>query len=109
MDMSKAVSGRFLKCSDLNGESKTLEIERVEYEMVGQGEDSERKYVVYFRNEKPFVLNKCNTEELIKLHGKESKNWDGMFIEAYPTTTNFGGKQVDCVRLREAAEGALPF
>lgn len=107
MNMSKAISGKFLKCSDLDGQSKTLEIQRVEFEEVGQGDEAEHKYVLYTSDEKPLVLNKCNTESLIDAHGNESEEWAGKYIEAYPTTTKFGGKTVDCIRLRKAEN--LPF
>ena len=40
-----------------------------------------------------------------ELHGKETNNWIGKKITLFPTRDRFGGKQVDCIRIRDYVDG----
>lgn len=50
--------------------------------------------------EKLWVLNKTNAKSIAALHGKEVTGWVGKQVTIYPTTAQFGGKDVDCIRVR---------
>jgi hypothetical protein len=98
---------RFVKASDLKPKGAVVVIDRLEMEDVGQGADKKTKPVLYFANaSKALVLNAVNDEQIGKILGTDDdKQWRGKRVELFPTTTTFGKKVVDCVRVR-AVDGA---
>lgn len=111
MSFRDFLSGNFLKAIDLNGQAQILVIDKCLFEKVGQGDQAEHKWVLYFRDGwKPLVLNKTNATVMGEVHGMEPKEWPGKLIELYPTTTTFQGKRCECIRVQEAPETAdSPF
>ena len=105
MDMDKAFSGKYLKAADLDGESKVLKMTCVTQEEIGEAK--EKKYVLHCADEKPIVLNKTNNDTIKALYGKDSTAWKDQLIEVFPTTTQFGPKIVDCIRMRKPVD--TPF
>jgi len=94
-------SSTYLKCADLQGKSVTVQICDVVEETVGFAGEAQQKPVVHFvSQEKGLVLNVTNANTIIDLLGFETGNWTGKEITLYPTTTDFGGKMVDCIRVR---------
>jgi len=92
----------FLFAHDLNGKDVTVQIEKV---MAGQiqGEKGRKnkKPVVSFRGKsKRLALNKTNSKIIAKLYGNDVEQWAGKWITIYPTTTDFGGETVECIRIR---------
>jgi len=97
---SQLGSSNYLKAADLQGQTVTVNILKVVVETVGQGKDATQKGVVYFQGkEKGLVLNTTNGNAIADVLGYETDNWTGAAIEIYPAKTDFGGRQVDCLRV----------
>ena len=91
---------RFLKAADLDKEKK-FRISKVTAEVLGQGDDKERKPIVWFTNdERGLVLNKTNLRALQGAFGDNMETWVGKVIIVFPTQTDFGGKMVGALRVR---------
>lgn len=90
---------------DLNGREATVQIKRVYAgELVGEkGRKSRKPFVEFVGKAKKLALNKTNGKVIGKLYGGETDNWAGKWITLYPTTTDFGGEVVDCIRVRPVA------
>jgi len=101
-------SNNFLKAADLKGRATVVTIEKNQLEKVGQGDEAKSKNVLYFQGlKKSLVLNVTNADVLIDAFGFETQDWPGSEIELYPTTTDYQGKRVDCIRLRVPEKPAL--
>ncbi len=101
MKTSERFPSRFVQASDLKPEGAVVVIDRVDMTEIGQGRDKKEKPVVTFKNaSKGLVLNRVNNETIVDLFGDDDRDWEGERIVLYPTTTQFGGKTVDCVRVR---------
>jgi hypothetical protein len=102
-DIRDAFPSKYLKASDLKGKSGKIQIDRVEYEAVGQSKDI--KPVMYFaQSDKGLVLNKTNCNTLIILMGSpDPDEWQGHWVTLYPTETSFQGDQVECIRIKKDA------
>lgn len=88
-----------LEAADLDGDT-TVTIKDVEFAEVG--EEKETKGVVWFEEfPRSMVLNRTNTKRLIGLHGGETDDWVGKKVTLYPSETEFGGRTVPCLRVRE--------
>ena len=111
MKISAAFPSNYVKASDLNGKPCPLTIRTCVLEELGQGNDKEKKPVLYFQErQKGLVLNKTNSYTVADAYGDETVNWEGKPIEVYPTQVEFKGKQVDGIRVRiqPAAQPAPP-
>ena len=110
--------GKYLRASDLKGMDVTLtmsrdkEVSREELRM--QGGLKQKKPVLYFEetkesarrkgeDEKRLALNKTNAATIAGLYGNDTADWPGKRITLYPTRTQCGGKEVDCIRIRDKA------
>jgi hypothetical protein len=108
MRRSERRPSRFVQAADLKPQGVTVVMDRVSMEEVGTGKDAKEKPVLTFKNaSKGLVLNAVNDDTISKLFGDEDRDWTGHRICLYPTTTTFGGKTVDCVRIR-AVDAADP-
>lgn len=90
--------GRFLKACDVP-KPALLTIRDASNE---QMQDGEHKDVLWFNEvEQGLVLNKTNAATVVA-HCKtdDSDQMVGKQIVVFATTTDFGGKQVDCIRVR---------
>jgi len=101
---------KFLRCADLQGKDVTVQITSVEMDDLRcHGGKTERKPVMRMatRNgkalDKRLVLNKTNATTIAGMHGNETDAWHGHLVTLYPTKAQFGGKSVDCIRVREKA------
>jgi hypothetical protein len=104
MKRSERFPSRFVQASDLKPEGVVVVLDRVEMEDVGQGKDKKTKPVLYFRNaSKSMVLNTTNDATITELFGDDDCDWRGQRIVLFPTTTTFGNKTVDCIRVRGVA------
>ena len=108
MNIDEAYPSKYIKESDLQGQSRVLTIARVSVESLDQS-SGETKPVVYFQGaQKGLVLNVTNKNVFVLLYGKETDNWTGRPIELYPSQTDFRGEVVACIRCRAPhAVGAL--
>lgn len=66
------------------------------------GEDKVTKGVVFFEEcDRGMVLNRTNLKRIIAQHGNETDEWAGKKITLYPSETDYGGRTVPCIRVRE--------
>jgi hypothetical protein len=102
---------KYLKASDLKDEAHIVEIDHAPLQTLKntKGED-EKKTVLYFTGAKKCMpLNKTNWDAVADICGEDTEDWPGKKIELYPTTTQMGGKIVDCVRIRKPKEKGDPL
>jgi len=106
MKASDAFPSNYLKAADLQGNRVNVIIESVAVEDL----NDDRKPVVKFRGkEKQLVLNRTNFNRIVDLVGEDdTDNWHGRAISLYPTTTEFQGKTVPCLRVAEATDTPAP-
>jgi len=104
---TKIGSQKFIKVADLAGRATALTIAEVVEETVGQGRDAEDKVVLYFtETDKGLVLNSTNANTIADFFGFETGQWLDGKIELFPTTTDFAGKTVECIRVRKPTAAA---
>lgn len=86
---------------DLDGKDRTLVIESVFAGKVGHGNKATKKPVIRFRGaRKAFACNVTNARAIAGMYGNDTRGWVGQAITIYPTMADFGGKQVDAIRVR---------
>ena len=104
MNINDAFPSAYLRASDLGGSPVRVTISKVIFENVGD----DRKAVVYFEGkDKGLILNKTNANKLIVVTASaQTEEWAGKTILLYPTTTEFKGDEVPCIRVREAPPAA---
>ena len=93
----------FLYSFDLQGRDVTVIIDRVKAgTLTGVGGKKNKKPIVYFRGkEKGLGLNITNARTIAGMYGGfDVEKWIGKAITLYPTSTTFGDKTVDCIRIR---------
>lgn len=99
----------YLFAFDLQGKDCTVTIERVTGgEIKGTGGKKSKKPLCYFRESKdkrPLGLNSTNCKTIAVMYGNDTAEWVGKRVTLYPTTTNFGGETVDCIRVRPGIPG----
>lgn len=89
-----------IEAADLQGKDVTVTIKSVGFAEVGA--EQERKGIVFFEEfDRGFVINRTNLKRVIALHGSDTDEWVGKKIILYPSETDFGGKTVPCLRVRE--------
>lgn len=95
----------YLKAEDLGGKTVGVVIEGFEVAEFDQDGKKQQKIVLSFTGKaKKLVLNVTNARTIAHNLGSENTvEWQGKRIEIYPTKTDFGGKQVDCIRVKEKA------
>ena len=90
---------KYVKHSDLNGKEVAVTIAGLDIEEVGM--DNETKPVVNFKDaKKGLILNMTNYDAIAEGYGEETDGWSGKTIVLYGDKTRFGGKIVDCVRVK---------
>ena len=102
----------YVAAFELKGKDATVTIARVEQgkmPVIGTSR-SEKKPVVYFNgSDRGLALNKTNARSIVALYGNKTEAWVGKRVTLFPTTTQFGGQTVECIRIRPkipAAKGA---
>src|SRR5262249_34314040 len=99
---------KYLKCADLKGRPRVVEIEHAPIETLKNPKGEEQqKVVLYFKSaKKALPLNLTNFDAVAAIAGSDETNeWLGTKIELYPATTMMGGKITDCIRIRPPREG----
>lgn len=94
---------KWLKAADLRKDGKAIKakltIERAE---LVEFKDNTKKLGIFFvGKEKGLVLNKTNAQLIAEQHGQDTGDWKGKEIRIYPTTTDFGGERVECIRVEQ--------
>jgi hypothetical protein len=92
---------------DLGGRDVTVTIDHVKQgELTGTGGKKSKKPVVYFEGkDRGLAICKTNGNTIASLYGADVREWKGKRITLYPTKTMFGGKEVDCIRIRPTPGG----
>lgn len=87
---------------DLEGREVTIQIEKAfGGELIGdKGRKSKKPMIKFVGKDKKLALNKTNGKAIAKLYGTNTDDWAGKWITIYPTTTEFGGETVDCIRVK---------
>ena len=104
MDINAVFPTKYLSAADLQGRAVQVQISHVVLEAVGS--PPENLPVVYFHGKaKGVVLNKTNANSIAQAYGPQTDNWPGATMEVFPSTTEFAGKIVDCIRMRPFQQG----
>ena len=99
---------KYIKHSDLNGQEVTVTIASLDMEEVGM--DKEEKPVLSFKDaKKKLVLNMTNFDGIAESYGEETDNWPGEKIILYEDKARYGGKIVDCIRVKPAKVTAVDY
>jgi hypothetical protein len=102
-DVRSMYDKEYLYAYDLDGADVTVCIERVKPgELVGTGGKKSKKPVVFFRGKtKGLALCITNTKTIGTMYGSfRAADWVGKWVTLYPTTTQFGGENRECIRIR---------
>lgn len=100
-DINALFPSKWLKAADIEGRDVRGTIVGVDTQEVG---DDDIKPVVTFRERelKPLVLNKTNANLISAALGtSDTRHWIGRTIVLFATTTEFGGRRVPCIRVRD--------
>ena len=88
-----------IEASELDGDTPVT-IAKVGFSEVG--EEKVEKGVVFFEEfTRGMVLNRTNLKRIIDHHGNDTDAWVGKKITLYPSETDFGGRTVPCIRVRQ--------
>ena len=99
--------GSHLKASDLNGKEIKATIDGYEIVEFPNEKGIEKKVVLKFtKTDKTLVMNKTNSRAIAGAFGGEIDGWIGKEINIFPTTTDYAGTTVDCIRVRPELEKA---
>ena len=108
MKLNDLYPSRFIKADDCKSEPLVYTIGGVTLEKLG--DDERKKPIVSFNEtEKCLVLNRTNGDALGQMYGEETVGWIGRQVELYASRVNFGGKMVDCVRIRQPNSARINF
>lgn len=103
----KFMDKELLGAHDLDGRDVTVVILEVSGGEINNGTKKNKKPIATLgsrdgrRLEKRLALNATNCKTIEQLTGSpDVDKWRGVPVVLFPTTTNFGGQTVDCVRIR---------
>ena len=97
MDINELYPSAWLKCDDLDGDTKVT-ISNFTVETLADG--SQKPAVEFAELEKPMILNKTNSKSIAAIWGDETTGWLGKKILLYQTEVNFMGEMHPCIRIR---------
>ena len=99
MDATKLCPAPHIEAAELAGDTEVT-ITDVSISIVGS--EQVEKGVIHFKEfDRGMVLNRTNLKRIIAWHGNETDKWKGKTLTLYPSETDFGGKTVPCIRVRE--------
>lgn len=110
MKLSEAFPSDYLKASDLNGNSVTVRISKVEMVEMGQGNKKENKLLISFHgSKKQLVCNKTNAGTIEKLYGDDTDLWVGKPVTLTAREVEYQGDVVMGIRvsLQKPAQPAI--
>jgi hypothetical protein len=107
--LSDVFPSKYIKASDLEEGDLTLTMDDIKQELVGQGQEATKRWVVTFdETTKSLVLNKTNAQSIAKLYGEDTDHWIGNQIILYLSETSFQGDMVPCIRVRSKPARRVP-
>jgi hypothetical protein len=90
-------NSQYLKASDFQGREVRVKIASHE---IAKFDNGDKVVLKFDGKEKGLTLNKTNAMRVADAYGEDIESWVGEEIIMYPDKTDFGGKMVDCIRLR---------
>lgn len=102
-DYRSLFDNQWVKAWDLGDKPVTLTIERVEAGTIEnrKAKKADRMPILWFKGaKKPFGCNRTNAKTIAGLYGTKTEAWIGKAITIYPTKTQFGNDEVDCIRVK---------
>ena len=98
-----ATESKWLKAGDLKKDGKPIKVKlTIDRAEVVEFKDNTKKLAIMFKGkEKGLVLNKTNAQLISEQYGGDSDGWNGKEVSIYPTTTDFGGERVECIRVEQ--------
>lgn len=88
---------------DLDGRDVTVTISHVTGgELTGEQGRKTKKPIAHIKGKtKKLALNNTNCATIEQLYGtSDVEQWKDIRVTLFPTTTSFGGKTVECIRIR---------
>lgn len=105
--------GPYVTAVELEGRTPTLQIDRVQLEMVPAiepGQPDRERWIVYFRGAKRgWVLNRTNAECLVAMFGADVSKWPGHEITLHTTKVRVGSKTELGIRVLGSPELQEPM
>jgi len=98
-------SGETLREADLAGRDVTVTIANV---LFREFDDGNKIELQFSETDKKLILNVTNARTIADMYGDNTDGWAGRPITLFPTTTDFSGKRVACIRIREAVQQLQP-
>ncbi len=95
---------RWLTAADLGGADRVVTITELDdpIDVGGDGkEDDFRPVLQINEHKKGIVLNRTNADTIKAMYGEDVDTWPGRKITIYPTTTEYKGKTVACIRVKQ--------
>lgn len=97
MELSDVFKSSSLKAADLAGREVTLTIAGFK----SQDFDDGTKLILSFQEtDKDLICNKTNANTIKDMYGGTIDNWVGRQITLIQSQTDYGGKQVPCIRVK---------
>jgi len=98
MNVFECFPSRWIKSADLGGNEHDLVIDRVDLERLD--ERTVKPVVFFVGHHKGLMLNRTNAGTIADLYSPDTDEWHGKTITIFPTTTDYRGVSVDCIRVR---------
>lgn len=91
----------FLRAADLKGNTIRLVISEIGAHTFDEGTAKQKTQIIlsFQGKDKKLGLNMTNARIIASQLGDDTDQWIGKEIKIYPTKTDFGGEQVDCIRV----------
>lgn len=85
MPKFKSLNSKYLEQGDISDDRDLIvTIKKHAIEMVGQDDDAQEKWILYFdETDKGLALNKVNGERIATMFGREMDDWVGQKIALY--------------------------
>lgn len=107
MKLNDIFPSKYLKASDIEGETVAV-IKGVQMEqMKDQEGNEETKPVLYFTEYKPMVLNMTNARAIESLYGDDTDVWPGNQVTLFVVEVSAFGKTTPALRIRDAKSARL--
>jgi len=100
MNINDAFPSQYLKAADLAGQMRTVVIESISMETVG---DDHKPVLKFTGLPKTLVLNRTNSSAIANAFGFETNNWIGKQITLFSAPVTFQGRTVDAIRVTASA------
>ena len=96
MNINDQFPTKYLKASDLGGQSVNVVMSHVANDKVGD----DQKPILFFQgHQKGLVLNKTNARNVANIYGPETDGWQGKAMLLVPVMVDFQGQSTPALRL----------